>query len=133
MRKLVYFVACTADGLIAREDGSFDFFPATGEHLPYILEEYPESIPGHLRDALGVGGENRHFDTVLMGRKTYEVGTSVGITNPYPHLRQYVVSQSMAGSPDSAVSVAAGDPRVLVRELKQEGGLGIWLCGGAAL
>ena len=54
MRKLTYFIACTVDGFIAHEDGSFDFFPMTGEHIPYIVAEYPETIPGHLRDALGV-------------------------------------------------------------------------------
>ena len=83
MRNLVYYIACTADGFIAREDGSFDFFPMTGEPLPYIVAEYPETIPGHLREMLGVQGDNKHFDTVLMGRHTYEVGSLVGFTNPY--------------------------------------------------
>jgi hypothetical protein len=63
-----YFVACTADGFIAREDGSFDFFPMEGEHIPFIAREYPETIPGHLRQDFGVVDENRHFDAVLMGQ-----------------------------------------------------------------
>lgn len=133
MRKLVYYIACTADGFIAREDGSFDFFPMTGEHLPYIVAEYPETIPGHLREMVGVQADNQHFDTVLMGRHTYEVGSLAGFPNPYPHLRQYVVSSTLTTSPDAAVQIVASDPVALVRSLKQEAGLDIWLCGGARL
>jgi len=59
MRRLTYFIASTIDGFIARRDGTFDFFPMTGEHLPYIVAEFPETIAGHLRDALGVHAENR--------------------------------------------------------------------------
>ncbi len=66
MRKLVYFIACTADGFIARENGGFDFFPVAGDHLPFIAQEYPETITGHLRKDFGVRGENRHFSSVLM-------------------------------------------------------------------
>ena len=133
MRKLTYFIACTVDGFIAREDGSFDFFPVTGEHVSHIVVEYPETIPGHVRDSLGVQGGNRHFDTVMMGRNTYEVGLGIGITSPYPHLRQYVVSKTMAASPSPQVQLVSADPADLVRNLKHEGGLDIWLCGGASL
>jgi dihydrofolate reductase len=133
MRKLTYFVACTADGFIAREDGSFDFFPMDGEHLPYIVREFPESIPAHLHAALDVKGGNRHFDTVVMGRGTYEVGSSAGFTSPYPHMRQYVVSSTMGRSLDPSVELVANDPVGLVKRLKQAPGLGIWLCGGAKL
>jgi len=66
MRKLTYYVACTVDRFIAREDGSFDFFLTEGE----LLASFPETVPGHLRDALGVSGEGRWFDAVLMGRAT---------------------------------------------------------------
>jgi len=38
MRELKYYVACTVDRLIAREDGSFDFFLAEGEHFTDLLE-----------------------------------------------------------------------------------------------
>jgi dihydrofolate reductase len=133
MRKLTYYIACTVDGFIAREDGSFDFFPMTGEHLPYIATDYPETIPGHLRDALGARGANAHFDTVLMGRSTYEVGMAIGVVSPYPHLRQYVVSRTMPASPSPDVQLVSTDPTDLVRQLKQENGLDVWLCGGALL
>lgn len=133
MRKLIYLVACTIDGFIAREDGSFDFFPMTGEHIPYIVAEYPDTIPGHLRDALGVRADNAHFDTVLMGRNTYEVGSAVGVTSLYAHMRQYVVSRTMPASPSPDVQLVSTDPIDLVRGLKREGGRDIWLCGGARL
>lgn len=131
MRKLTYFIACTADGFIARDDGSFDFFPMTGDHLSHIATEYPETIPGHLREHLGVQGDNKHFDTVLMGRNTYQVGTAMGVTNPYPHLQQYVLSRTLTASPDPAVRLVSENPVELVRELKNRPGLDIWLCGGA--
>jgi len=133
MRNLVYYIACTADGFIARADGSFDFFPMTGEHLPHIVAEYPETIPAHLREMLGAQQELKHFDTVLMGRHTYEVGSHAGFTNPYPQLRQYVVSTTLPESPEAAVRLVKDDPVALVRSLKQEEGRAIWLCGGARL
>ncbi len=77
-RKLIYYVACSMDRFIAREDGSFDCFPTEGEHFADLFESFPETIPGHLRDILGVRGENQRFDAVLMGRKTYEVGLNRG-------------------------------------------------------
>jgi dihydrofolate reductase len=133
MRKLTYYVACTVDGFIARENGSFDFFPASGEHLSHIVAEYPETVSTHLRPAMGVTAPNRHFDAVLMGRQTYAVGLAMGITSPYSHLRQYLVSSTLTASPDRAVELISADPVGAVRALKQQGGLGIWLCGGASL
>jgi dihydrofolate reductase len=133
VRELVYFVACTVDGFIAREDGSYDFFPMTGAHLPYLVAEYPETLPAPARAALGVEGENRHFDAVVMGRRTYEVGAPVGLTNPYPQLRQYVVSATLPASPDPGVALVRSDPVGAVRRLKAEAGRDIWLCGGGDL
>jgi dihydrofolate reductase len=80
-----------------------------------------------------VRADNAHFDTVLMGRNTYEVGSAVGVTSPYAHMRQYVVSRTMPASPSPDVQLVSTDPIDLVRGLKQEGGLDIWLCGGAGL
>ena len=132
-RKLVYYVACTVDGFIARADGAFDCFLFQGEHLPDLIERFPETLPAHLRLALGASQNARRFDTVLMGRNTYEVGLREGITNPYTPLRQYVVSRTMTESLDPAVGLHRGSPMDLVRRLKAEDGKDIWLCGGAKL
>lgn len=133
MRQLIYYVACTVDGFIAREDGSFDCFLSEGEHFVDLVKDFPETIPSHLREALGARGENRHFDAVLMGRRTYEVGAALGVTNPYPQMRQYLFSRSFAKSPDREVELISGDAAAKVRELKQEAGRDIWLCGGGEL
>ena len=133
MRKLTYYVACTIDRYIARRDGSFDFFLSEGEHLADLIASFPETIPAHLRDLLGVRDENKSFDTVLMGRRTYEVGIPLGVTNPYPQMRQYVFSRSLPTPPADEIRLVSGDPVACVRDLKQEEGKGIWLCGGGEL
>lgn len=132
-RKLVYYVACTADGFIARPDGSFDCFLFQGEHFPMLFERFPETFPTHLRTALGIPEGARRFDTVLMGRSTYEVGLAEGVTNPYRPLRQIVFSRRMSASPDPSVELHAGSPVDLVRSLKRQEGRDIWLCGGGKL
>ncbi|HLJ51186.1 MAG TPA: dihydrofolate reductase family protein [Bryobacteraceae bacterium] len=133
-RKLVYYVACTVDGFIARADGSFDWALFEGEHFTDLIDRFPETFPAHLRLAMGVPEIGRRFDTVLMGRKTYEVGLNAGITSPYAPLRQFVVSSSMPEIPDSGVHLHRGAALELVRQLKaEEGGKDIWLCGGAKL
>jgi dihydrofolate reductase len=133
MRSLVYYVASTLHGFIAHENGSFDCFLAEGEHAADLVRAFPETIPGHLRGALGVDAANQRFDTVLMGRKTYAVGLDLGVTSPYPHLEQYVFSRDLAVSPDPAVELVREAPLDTVRELKARPGLDIWLCGGGAL
>jgi dihydrofolate reductase len=133
MSRLIYFVACTIDRFIARKDDSFDFFLMEGEHVADLLSAFPETIPAHLRGMLGVTADNRHFDRVLMGRRTYEVGVREGITNPYPQMNQYLFSRTLQQSPDPAVELVASDPVPFVQELKRQPGKDIWLCGGGDL
>jgi dihydrofolate reductase len=133
VRHLVYYVAVTVDGFIARPDGSFDGFLFEGEHFRDLTDRFPETFPAHLRRALGIAKEAERFDTVLMGRRTYEVGLREGVTDPYAPLRQIVVSRTMSASPDPAVELYRGDPLELVRRLKEEDGRDIWLCGGSML
>lgn len=134
MRELKYYVACTADRFIAAEDGSFDAFLGEGEHLADLFTELPETVPAHLRQTVGVQGRpNRVFDTVLMGRKTYEVGSKAGITSPYPQMKQFVFSRTMSQAPDPAVEIVSADELAVVRRLKQQPGKDIWLCGGGML
>lgn len=133
MRKLVYYVAATLDGYIAGPEGQYDFMPFEGEPAEMIKAEYPESLPAHARGPLGIAdAPNRHFDTVVMGRGTYEPALAAGITSPYPHLEQYVVSATLRVE-DPAVTVVPDDPVGLVRDLKERDGLDIWLAGGGKL
>jgi dihydrofolate reductase len=92
-----------------------------------------ETCPGHLRQALGVRGENKHFDTVLMGRKTYKQGLEIGLSSPYPILEQYLFSTTMEESPDEEVTLVSENAAGLVGGLKSEPGKDIWLAGGATL
>jgi len=115
VRKLRYHVACTLDGFIAHPDGSFGGFLAEGDHVADFLASYAS------------------YDTVLMGRKTYEVGLAVGVTDPYPTMKPYVFSRTIERSPDPRVEIVAEGAGDLVRMLKDRPGKDIWLCGGAEL
>ncbi|OKH98894.1 deaminase [Streptomyces sp. CB02923] len=139
MRKLVYYVAVTIDGYIAGPGGEFDFYPQGDEQQSAAYAEwanarYPETVPTSMRAAHGLSDTpNRRFDTVLMGLGTYRPGLRAGFTSPYAHLRQYVVSSTLAPDTDPAVTVVGEDPLALVRDLKREEGRDIWLCGGGRL
>ncbi|MCP3798776.1 dihydrofolate reductase family protein [Allokutzneria sp. A3M-2-11 16] len=133
MRKLSYYIASTVDGCIAAPDGAADFFPWDGDHNAVMTAEYPETLPTHVAAAVGLPTpEPRHFDTVVMGRGTYDVVLEEGFPSPYAHLRQYVFSTGLERQhPD--VEIVSGDPVAKVRELKAQEGKGIWLCGGGNL
>ncbi|TKG69750.1 dihydrofolate reductase family protein [Prauserella endophytica] len=138
MRKLTYFVASTIDGVIAGPGGGDPsgpdgFFIMEGDHLQDLFTDWPDILPGPARAALGIDVPPKHFDTVLEGRASYQVGLDAGITDAYPHLEHYVFSRTMTEAPDPAVRLVSGDPVEKVRELKRRDGLGIWLVGGATL
>ncbi|GAB2650457.1 dihydrofolate reductase family protein [Prescottella soli] len=134
MRKLIYYVAVTLDGYIAGPGGEIDFYPLSDTMAAWINERYPDTVPTHIRPQAGLENTaNRAFDTVIMGRGTYEPALEIGITSPYAHLRQLVVSTTLGTSPDPAVELVPGDPVEAVRKLKQEDGLDIWVAGGGQL
>ncbi|WP_410535711.1 dihydrofolate reductase family protein [Streptomyces sp. KL2] len=138
MRRLVYHVAITPDGFIAGPDGADPtgpngFWPIAEDYVQHLVAEYPETLPAQARQALSVTAEGTRFDTVLEGRRSYEIGLAAGVTDAYPHLRHLVFSRSMTESPDPAVELVADDPVATVRELKRQDGKDIWLVGGAEL
>jgi dihydrofolate reductase len=116
MRRLRYHVATTVDGYIGHEDGSVDGFVMEGDHATEFLETLQND-----------------YDVVLMGRKTYEFGLRLGVTNPYPWLEQYVFSRTMEKSPGPNVYLVSQDVLGFVRDLKENAGKDIYLCGGADL
>ncbi|HBY59311.1 MAG TPA: dihydrofolate reductase [Solibacterales bacterium] len=116
MQKLVYLVAATLDGQIAEGDGTFGCFNLVGDahHADYLASL-------------------QEFSSVVMGRKTYEVGLRAGVTDPYPGLDTYVCSRALLAAPHPRVRLVSEDPSAFVRDLKQTEGNGIYLCGGASL
>lgn len=136
MRKLVYYVATTLDGYIAGPDGGdpsgAEYFPLSPDLIQFIVEHYPETLPGPARAAMGIDGPGRVFDTVLEGRASYELGLAVGLADAYPHLRHLVFSSTLQQG-DSPVEFVRDNAVGRVRALKAEAGKDIWLAGGGTL
>lgn len=112
---LKYYVASTLDGFIAHDDGSYHGFVWDDE----LVADYLAEI--------------RTYTTVLMGRRTYELGLREGKSSPYPFLRQIVFSRTMQESPDREVELVREDAVPYVRPLREKTEGVIWLCGGADL
>jgi dihydrofolate reductase len=125
------------DGFTAGPDGGDpsgeSYFPLHQDLIEFIVAEFPETLPGPARQAMGIDGPGARFDTVLEGRASYEIGLAGGVTNAYMHLRHIVFSRTMRDSPDPTVEMTSAEPLELVRELKAQQGLDIWIVGGGTL
>lgn len=114
MRKVTFGVANSLDNYIAREDHTVDWL-LWGDEAASVSAEFWKTI-----------------DTVVMGRKTYEVARSSGMP-AYPGVANYVCSRTMGVSPDAKVQLVSGDAVAFVRELKRQEGKGICIMGGGEL
>ena len=115
MRKITYYVATSVDGFIAGPNQEVDQFLPDGP----LVDRYMEDLKG--------------FDTVIMGRKTYEFGYAFGLkpgAPAYPHMRHYLFSRTLSfDDPHPLVKVVDYDLD-LIKRLKAEEGTDIYLCGG---
>jgi dihydrofolate reductase len=102
------------DGYIATPDGGADWIV----HDPDI----------------DFGAIFSRFDTLLIGRKTYESMLTMGQGGGSfgKGITSYVVSRTMSQADHPKVTVAS-DPESLVRDLKGRPGKDIWLFGGGEL
>jgi len=114
MRKVTFGVANSLDNFIARKDHAVDWL-LWGEEVAAFTKEFWKTV-----------------DTVVMGRKTYEVAVKLGTTS-YPRVRNYVFSRSMTTSPDKKVEIISRDAAEFVRDLKAQPGKGICVMGGGEL
>ncbi len=131
---MTYYIGTTLDGFIAGPDDEVDFFPLSEEFTRFMATDFGDALPTHVRRAMGVDETpNARFDTIVMGRRTYDPALALGVTNPYAHLRTVVFSRTlMPADPD--VEVTAADPVARVRELKAEDSPhDVYLAGGGAL
>lgn len=115
MRKIVYYVASSLDGYIAGLNDDISGFVATGNGVEKYLSDLAE------------------FDTVIMGKKTYEFGYKFGLQpgqRAYPHMIHYIFSNNF--------KLDSCDPGVYIRKInldeiegiQNQPGSDIYLCGG---
>lgn len=117
MGQIIYDVAVTLDGFIARPDGSYGGFLMDGEHA----EDYLQRLQG--------------YSTVIMGRKTYEAGYAFGLQpgeRAYPHMEHYIVSSTLAFAGGDVHVVSDGAEETL-RRLRSSTEGDIYFCGGGEL
>lgn len=115
-RLVTYGAACSLDGFIARGDGAVDWLHFSKD-VQEIIRHYWTGI-----------------DTVLMGRKTWEVAAaSGGGGSPYGPMKSYVFSRTLAPGSVKGAEVVAEDAGGFVRALKQEEGKAICVMGGGDL
>ncbi len=113
MRKLIYYVAASLDGFIARCDDGLDWLPH-----PTRREDY------------GYAQFTARLDALVMGRRTYEQVLSLG---PWPYnggWKCYVLTRKWAGQRDVHADFVGGQIGTFLRRLKKQPGRDIWLVGG---
>ncbi len=121
MRKIITSIATSADGYIARRDGSVDWL-----NLPQPAGDY------------GMAGFYRSIDTILWGRKTYELALAFqkqGIKEAEfdPKVKNYVFSHQALKPATSAVELVTEPIPAFVKRLRARRGKHIWMMGGAEL
>lgn len=115
MRMIVYYVAISLDGYISGRDGDITSYVGTGSGVARYLEDL------------------KAYDTVIMGKNTYEFGYRFGLKPgqpAYPHMDNYIFSSSL--------KFEHHDPKLKIRpvsleeidNLKKRAGTDIYLCGG---
>ena len=118
MRKIDYYIAISIDGYICGPEEDISGFVQGGNGIEQYLEDL------------------KTYDTVLMGRKTYEFGYKYGLEPgqlAYPHMKHYVFSEQLTfENKDDNLNVCPLDINV-IEQLKKEVGTNIYLCGGGEL
>jgi len=113
MREVLYRVATSVDGYIAGPHGEIDWIV----HDPTVdFAKIYESV-----------------DTVLLGRRTYELTRQPGAP-PWPQDWQvYVFSRTLPPQDHPGVTVVRADAGARVAALRASPGRDIWLFGGGSL
>ena len=114
MRKVTFGGANSLDNFIARKDDVVDWLQWDKE-VNSMMKEFWKTI-----------------DTVVMGRRTYEVAMKMG-TPAYPRMKNYVFSRTITKSADKRIEFVSEDAAEFVRKIKNQLGKDICVMGGGIL
>lgn len=112
MRRVRYSVAMSLDGFIAGPKGESDWIVMDPE-IDF------KSLMGS-------------FDTILMGRHTFEAARKMGGGGGMPGMSAYVISRTLSQKDCKGATVSA-DPKATIAETRAKPGKDIWLFGGGGL
>jgi len=113
MRKICYSVAMSLDGYVAGPEGQSDWI---------VMDPEIDFMALFSR-----------FDTVLMGRKTFEAASAQGHGGAMPGVRSVVVSRTLRPEDHPGVTVVGKDLETELKRLRSQPGKDIWLFGGGSL
>jgi dihydrofolate reductase len=121
-RKIIVQIATSADGFIGRSDGSVDWLDRPNPKGNYGMNDFYKSI-----------------DTILWGRKTYEMVLDFqkkGIAGSAfdTKVKNYVFTRTLPQSPAPAgVEIVREPIKSFATRLRGKKGRDIWMMGGAGL
>jgi len=113
MRRVRYRIATSLDGYIAGPKGEAD----------WIVMDPDIDFPALFKQ----------FDTVLLGRRNYEITRSPGAPPWPPGIRVYVFSRTLRQRDHPGVTLVADKAEETLAALRATSGKDIWLFGGASL
>jgi len=121
-RKIIVYITASADGFIARSDGSVDWLDRPHPKGGYGMDAFYKSI-----------------DTILWGRKTYDMALEfqkkgVAGTAFDTSVKNYAFTRSLLQSPAPAgVQFVSETIKAFTTQLRAEKGKDIFMMGGAGI
>ena len=112
-RRVLYRVAASLDGFIAGPNGEIDWI------VPDPSVDFAALYAG--------------IDTVLLGRRTYEMTLQPGAPSWPAGWRIYVFSKTLDAARHAGVTIVRENAGATVAALRSESGGDIWLFGGGSL
>lgn len=118
-RKIIVYIATSADGYIARSDGSVDWL-----NRPRTVGDY------------GMGAFFKTIDTILWGRKTYSLGLEMGDAGMGVYgsrIKNYVFSRRPPKKHAPDVEFVKEPISQFAERLRATPGKDIWMMGGSGI